>query len=80
MISEQEWIYVTASDETMSCFNTLLKDLFSPFDGINMAALDGRADTPSEVKASTQHLRGHGDRLTPEADQFYRNLAQYAPQ
>lgn len=80
MISEQEWIYITASDESMSSFNSLLKDLFSPFDGINMAALDGRADAPSEVKATTGHMRGHGDRLTPESDQFYRNLAQCAPQ
>jgi hypothetical protein len=85
MISEQEWIYLTASDETVSAFNSLLKDLFAPFDGISMAALDGRevngrADAASEVKATTQHLRGHGDRLTPESEQFYRNLAQYAPQ
>jgi hypothetical protein len=79
MISEQEWIYLTQSDETVSAFNTLLKDVFAPFDGINMGALDGRENAASEVKATTQHLRGHGDRLTPESDQFYRNLAQYAP-
>lgn len=78
MISEQEWIYLVASDETMSCFNTLLKDLFTPFDGINMAALDGRADAKPEIKATTQHMRGHGDRLTQESDQFYRSLAGLA--
>jgi hypothetical protein len=78
MINEQEWIYLTASGETVGAFNTLLKDLFTPFDGINMAALDGRADAKPEVKATTQHLRGHGDRLTPESDKFYRALAQYS--
>jgi hypothetical protein len=76
MISEQEWIYLTASDESVSSFNSLLKDLFTPFDGINMGVLDGRADAGPEVKATTQHLRGHGDRLTPESEQFYRNLSQ----
>jgi len=77
-INENEWIYVTQSDETFACFNRLLTDLFSPFDDMSMSALDGREDAKSEVKSMAQHLRGHGDRLTPDADQFYRNLAHYS--
>lgn len=78
-IGENEWIYVTAGDESFGAFNRLLTDLFTPFDGISMGALDGRADAGSEIKSCAQHLRGHGDRLTPDAEQFYRSLAQFAP-
>ncbi|MFY9288651.1 MAG: hypothetical protein WAO98_09145 [Alphaproteobacteria bacterium] len=75
MINEQEWIYVTQAEHSMRSFNTLLTDLFSPFDGISMSALDGREDAKPEIKRTTQHMRSYGDRLTPESDQFYRDLA-----
>ena len=77
-INENEWIYVSPGDETLAAFNRLLGDVFTPFDRLSLGALQGRADAGSEPRASTQHLRGTGDRLTPGADAFYRGLAHYA--
>jgi len=84
-INENEWIYLPPGDESFGCFSGLLGDLFSPFDKIKTSALDGRTEigAPSdfcEIKGASQHMRGHGDRLTPEADAFYRSLAHYAYQ
>ncbi len=79
-INENEWIYLAPEDETLRSFNTLLTDLFAPFDGMSMSALDGREDAKPEIKGTVQHMRSYGDRLTPESDQFYRNLAQYSLQ
>ncbi|HEU0118242.1 MAG TPA: hypothetical protein VFR09_06375 [Alphaproteobacteria bacterium] len=77
-INEQEWIYLVGGHQTQQAFNTLLTDLFAPFDKISMGKLDGRADAGSEIKATTQHARSYGDRLTPEAEAFQRQVAQFA--
>ena len=79
-INENEWIYLAPEDKTFACFNRLLTDLFKPFDGMSLSKLDGREDAKSEIKSASQHMRGYGDRLTPESEQFYRNLAQYSLQ
>lgn len=60
LIGENEWIYHAPSDETFASFNHLLNDLFMPFGG----------------KPAAQHLRAHGDRLSPDWDQFYRAAAR----
>jgi hypothetical protein len=54
-----------------------MNSLFAPFDKMSMAALDGREGAGREIKSSTIHMRGYGDRMTPDADAFYRSLAQY---
>lgn len=77
MINENEWLYVPESDESLRAFNVLLKDVFRPLDIVSLSALDGRADAKPEIKATTQHMIGYGDRLTPAAMQFQRSLAQY---
>lgn len=79
-IAEQEQTYIAAGDETLRAFNLMLNDLFSPFDGVSLGALHEREGAGAEIKASTQHLRGYGDRLTTETDGFYRQMAQYALQ
>ena len=76
-INENEWIYLTQSEDTLWGFNSLLNDLFRPFDGMSLSRLDGRSGAGNEIKASMQHMRGYGDRLSPQADQHYRGLTQY---
>lgn len=76
LIGENEWIYMAPGDETLQAFNGLLTDLFAPFNGLSMAALDGHENARSEIKGTVQHMRGYGDRLTAESDQFYRSLAR----
>ena len=77
LIGENEWIYLAQEEDTLRSFNRLLGDLFSPFDKISMGRLDGRADAGSEIKATVQHMRGYGDRLSADADAFYRGLARF---
>ncbi len=79
-INENEWIYLAQDEDTLRAFNGLMTDLFSPFDGMSLSRLDERADARSEIKSTVQHMRGYGDRLTPESDSFYRNLAQLSLQ
>ena len=74
-INENEWIYLAQGEDTLRAFNGLMTDLFSPFDNVSMSGLDGR-EAVHEAKSTVQHLRGYGDRLTPDAGQFYQNLAQ----
>jgi hypothetical protein len=75
-INENEWIYLAQGEDTLRAFNGLLSDLFSPFDKLSLSGLDGRADAACEIKSTVQHMRGYGDRLTPEAQHFYQNLTQ----
>jgi hypothetical protein len=77
-IAENEWIYTAPGEETLGAFNHLLNDLFKPFDGISLGRLHERVQAESEIKTAAQHMRNHGDRLTPEADRFYRSLCQFA--
>ena len=64
-INEHEWIYCAQGEDTLQAFNSLLKDLFTPFD---------------KGKASVQHMQGYGDRLNVGADQHYSSLAKFALQ
>lgn len=77
-INEHEWIYLAAGDKTKQAIESMLTDIFSKFDGINMGALDGRVDAPSEIKSVTQHMRGYGERLTAEAQKTYGCFAKLA--
>jgi hypothetical protein len=77
-INENEWIYLAPEDKTVACFNRLLGDLFTPFDKMSLSGLDGRADARSEVKTTSQHMRGYGDHTTSGAVQFYGEAARYA--
>lgn len=79
-IAENEWIYLAESDQTLRAFNALLGDLFSPFDKVKLSGLHERATASSEIKPSVQHMRGYGDRLTPESERFHRDAARYALQ
>jgi hypothetical protein len=76
-INEHEWIYCAPEDETLMRFNTMLTDLFTPFDGINTATLDGRVED-NQIKGTIQHMRSYGDRLSADSDRFYRGLAKYS--
>lgn len=80
MINEEEWIYLVDPEDTAFAFNQLMSNLFAPFDKFSLSGLHERADAKSEVKATTEHMRSYGDRLTPEADKFYRDLAALTPQ
>ncbi len=77
-IAENEWIYLAPSDETLQAFNGLLSDVFAPFDGLSLGGLHEREGSGCEIKGTVQHMRGYGDRLTPDSDRFYRHLAQLA--
>jgi hypothetical protein len=77
MINENEWLYIPESDESLYAFNRLLSDVFRPFDMLSMSKLDGRDDARSEVKPTTQHMRGYGDRMTPGAAEFQRQMAAF---
>ena len=79
-INENEWIYLAQPEDTLRAFNGLMTDLFSPFDGVSLSGLHERPDATSEIKSTVQHMRGYGDRLTPDADRFYRDLAQFSLQ
>jgi len=76
-INEQEWLYVPEGAEQMFNFSSLLADVFRPFDIMSLSALDGRADAKTEIKPGVQHMRGHGDRLTPHAAAFQQQMAKF---
>jgi hypothetical protein len=76
--SENEWIYVAPEDETLRAFNSIMDSLFEPFNKWSLSGLHERPDATAEIKASNNHLRGYGDRLRPDADNFYRGLAGLA--
>jgi hypothetical protein len=77
MINEEEWLYVPASDESVQAFNVLLRDVFAPLDMMSLSKLDGREDAKSEIKSTVQHMQGYGDRLTPESENYRRQLAHF---
>ena len=72
---ENQWNYIASPEETLAAFNRVLGDLFDKFNGISLGRLHGRADATDEVKASTFHLRGHGDHGLAAAVPFYRQAA-----
>ena len=74
-INEQEWIYLAEGEDKLWCFQNLLNDLFRPFDGVSMGSIDGRADAGAEIKSSMGHMRGYGERITPQHESHYQNLA-----
>jgi hypothetical protein len=76
--SENEWIYIAQPEDTFHAFNVLMSDLFTPFDNVSLSGLQGHVPMGSEIKAGTLHMRGYGDRLTPQADKFYAGLAALA--
>ncbi len=77
MINENEWLYIPESDESLHAFNCLLRDVFAPLDILSLSTLDGRDDAGPEIKSTVQHMRGYGDRLTPDAEAFQRQMAQF---
>lgn len=72
---ENQWNYIASPDETLAAFNIVLGDLFGKFDGISLSRLQGNDDGVSEIKSSTLHLRGYGDRLNESSDRFYRSAS-----
>jgi hypothetical protein len=73
--SENEWIYIAPSDETLGAFNHLLSDLFDPFNGLSLSRLNGHDHAGSEIKASTLHMRSYGHPLSEGDMAFYRAAA-----
>ena len=61
----------------MGDFVRLMDNLFAPFNKMSLSELQGRADAKPEIKPTVGHMQGYGDRLRPDSDQFYRNLAAY---
>ncbi|MER2520521.1 MAG: hypothetical protein ABTQ34_07525 [Bdellovibrionales bacterium] len=74
--AEGEWIYLPLPGDTYHGFNRFMDDIFRPFDGISLAALDGREGAGREIKACSAHMRGYGDRLRKDSQAHYRRLAQ----
>ncbi len=76
--TENHWIYIGKEGEKVGDFVRLMDNLFAPFNKYSLSGLHGRSDAASEIKPIVGHMQGYGDRLRPEADDFYRNLARYA--
>jgi hypothetical protein len=74
-INEQEWIYIARDGEKVGNFVRLLDDLFAPFNKWSLAGLNEREGAGPEIKPMVGHMQGYGDRLRPEAENFYRQLA-----
>jgi len=74
-IAEHEWIYLAAGDMKLGAFNSLLNDLFAPFDGISLGGLNGRAGAGREIKSSVVHMRSYGDHMHADRAGFYRDAA-----
>ncbi len=72
---ENQWNYIADSEETLLSFNRVLSHIFDKFDGISLSRLNGHENAHDEIKASTLHLRGYGDRLNESSDRFYRSAA-----
>jgi hypothetical protein len=73
------WVYVPDGEATIHAFNSMLTDVFSKFDHINLRGLDGDGFSATrETKASTQHLGGYRHRLKPESEAHFRSLADYS--
>lgn len=75
---EHQWIYLADAENTLRSFNTLMTDLFSPFDRISLGRLQGYEGADYGVKATVQHMRSYGDRLNAANDGFYRGVAGVA--
>lgn len=73
--AEGEWIYLPSLDESYQCFNRFMDNVFSPFNGISLAALDGREGAGPEIKACSVHMRGYGEGLRQRLDEHHRRLA-----
>jgi hypothetical protein len=72
---ENQWNYIADPEETLGAFNRILEDVFGKFNGISLSRLHGRENAQDEIKASTLHMRGYGDRLNESSDRFYRTLS-----
>ena len=73
-IKEHEQVYLAPGDLTLAVFNTLLCDLFTPFDGLSLSGLHERGTAHREIKASHQHMR-HCDHMTESGAKFYSDAA-----
>ncbi|MDD3030440.1 MAG: hypothetical protein PHS57_09245 [Alphaproteobacteria bacterium] len=71
---ENQWNYIASPEETLNAFNRVLSHVFDKFNGVSLGRLHGREDASDEIRASTLHLRGYGDRLN-ESQRFYQSAA-----
>ncbi|MFA4994287.1 MAG: hypothetical protein WC521_03175 [Bdellovibrionales bacterium] len=72
---ENQWNYIADSEETLLSFNRVLSNIFDKFDGVNLARLNGDENARDEIKASTLHMRGYGDRMNESSEGFYRRAS-----
>jgi len=79
-INENQWIYIAPDGQKVGDFIRLMDDLFAPFNKLSLSEIHGRSDARSEIKGTVGHMGGYGDRLRPDADRFYRDLAHYTAQ
>jgi hypothetical protein len=76
-INANQWTYIPPDGEKVFDLMRLLDNLFEPFNGTSLSKLHGREDATDEIKTTTNHMQGYGDRLRPEFDDFYQRLAQF---
>ncbi len=74
LIGENQWNYIADPEETLGSFNRVLSNVYDKFNGISLSRLNGHADAHDEIKSSTFHMRGYGDRLNSH-ESFYQQAA-----
>lgn len=77
-IAQQNWVYIPLAERQYARFQQAMSAVFSSFDHINLGALHGRENAPSEIKAVSPTMRGYGDRFSKESLDFHRTLARMA--
>ncbi|NBX73961.1 MAG: hypothetical protein EBQ89_06645, partial [Alphaproteobacteria bacterium] len=76
---DKHWVYMPEDVYTARAFNSLMRDVFSSFDGINLGGLasDTGFGTTRETMATTQHLHGYQGRLGEQTRQNYAAMAGF---
>ena len=78
IVSRRNWVYIPLPEQQYARFQQAMSSVFQKFDHISLSALHEREDATREIKSVMPTMRGYGDRLTPQAIQFQREMASFA--
>ena len=69
-IAQKNWVYIAAGENQFMQFHTAMSTVFRGFDHVSLSGMPEQG-----VKATMQHMRGYGDRLSPAAEAADRAAA-----
>jgi len=75
---ERNWVYLAHTEHQYHAFQQVLGTVFGQFDHISLGALHERKNAGRETMPMMHHMRGYGERLAPQHQKYYRDLAHMA--